>query len=164
LRNNTNCEDDHDNKTASTITLAFPWLESLDTRLALYGPNWHDATPLNQESYIGMWLSELAALPLEAAIKHSGIAMQWYPTRYHATLLSIFAMGNLCELIPPTLRSQNMIYILEEPKHVNSQENSTGNRTSFEAKYSSIIMVVDFDYQVLNVLNVRKLFLQYCVD
>jgi hypothetical protein len=155
---NSNCEDDDDDNeiAESTVTLVLPWLESSDDRLALYGPDWQDATPLDQERYIRTWLSESAALPLEAAAPNeqqqqhgsgsgSGIAIQWYPARYHATLSSIFAMGDLCELIPPTSQQQNMICILEEPEHVNFYR--APGRLSWRDKFPHVIGIVHTNYK-----------------
>jgi hypothetical protein len=116
--------------TTSLVTLVIPWLESADDRIALYGPDWQDATQPEQETYIRKWLAESAGLPLEAD-PVTGLQIQFYPARYHAGLSSIFAMGDVCERLhvpeyddsSSSSASHNQhlsaVCILEEPEHLN---------------------------------------------
>ena len=126
-----------------TVTLVLPWLEVSDDRVALYGSDWEAATPERQEAYIRQWLSESAQLPLEASLESNGIVIQWYPARYHKSLSSIFALGDLCELIPPN--TNNMICILEEPEHVNCYR--APGRESWRDKFPHVIGIVHTNYK-----------------
>jgi digalactosyldiacylglycerol synthase len=131
------------NQKRSTVTLVLPWLEEAEDRLALYGPDWEVATPERQESYIRDWLVESAQLPVEANLESNGIHIQWYPARYHKSLSSIFAMGDLCELIPQD--TTNMICILEEPEHVNCYR--APGRESWRDKFPHVIGIVHTNYK-----------------
>ena len=127
----------------TTVTLALPWLESAEDRVALYGSEWKDATPSDQETYVRNWLKVSAGLPLEADADRGGLRIQWYPGRYHAEMSSIFAMGDLCELIPPD--SHEMICILEEPEHVNWYR-PPGNE-GWRQKFPHVIGIVHTNYK-----------------
>ncbi|KAG7368349.1 hypothetical protein IV203_031092 [Nitzschia inconspicua] len=145
--------------TSSTVTLVLPWLEDPGDREKLYGPAWAlpDKSCDDQEAYIRQWLATSAHLPLEAAPpSEGGIAIQWYPARYHAALSSIFALGDLCEMIPTspdetyqeaTTRSQksNMICILEEPEHVNFYR--APGRESWRDRFGHVIGIVHTNYK-----------------
>jgi hypothetical protein len=111
--------------TTSLVTLVIPWLESADDRVALYGPDWQDATEAEQETYIRQWLADSAGLPLEAD-PATGLQIQFYPARYHAGLSSIFAMGDFCERLQvpeyddsSANNKLSAVCILEEPEHLN---------------------------------------------
>ncbi len=96
----TNNSDNNNNSTfTSTVTLVLPWLFQAEDRVALYGPEWQQATSQDQEAYIRDWLAQKAKLPLEAHVETGGIVILWYPARYHAKLSSIFAMGDICSLL-----------------------------------------------------------------
>ena len=107
----------------STVTLLLPWLESSGDRVALYGEQWRDATRADQEKFIRRWLCESACLALESEVETGGIEIKFYPARYHKSLSSIFAMGDLCQLIPETSHvdrgTPGPVCILEEPEHIN---------------------------------------------
>lgn len=109
----------------------------------MYGADWEDATPERQEAYIRNWLAQSAQLPLEASLESGGIHIQWYPSRYHKSLSSIFAMGDLCELIPED--TSNMICILEEPEHVNCYR--APGRESWRDKFPHVIGIVHTNYK-----------------
>jgi hypothetical protein len=126
-----------------TVTLVLPWLDVPDDRVALYGPDWQVANPERQEAYIRHWLAEAAQLPLEASLATNGIHIQWYPARYHKSLSSIFAMGDLCELIPEN--TNNMICILEEPEHVNCYR--APGRESWRDKFPHVVGIVHTNYK-----------------
>jgi len=99
------------------VTLVQPWLERPEDRLALYGPDWEDATVERQETYLKEWLAHNG---LEDAVR--SLKFDFYPARYHVQLSSIFALGDLCERletqVPPELRDE-AVCLLEEPEHVN---------------------------------------------
>jgi hypothetical protein len=130
-----------------TVTLVLPWLESPEDRRQLYGASWAepDKTPADQEAHIRDWLATAAHLPLEAEPpERGGIAFQWYPARYHAALSSIFALGDLCELIPPD-SGRNTVCILEEPEHVNFYR--APGRESWRDRFPHVIGVVHTNYK-----------------
>jgi digalactosyldiacylglycerol synthase len=93
------------------VHLVVPWLEAAEDRIALYGSDWKDATQQQQEDYLRNWLSK--TVPQAATALH----IHFYPARYHASLSSIFAMGDLCEMID--CDTSDALCILEEPEHVN---------------------------------------------
>ena len=123
----------------SSVTLVLPWLESPQDRIALYGSEWETAKYQDQEAYIRNWLATSAELPQES----QDLQIEWYPARYHAALSSIFAMGDLCELVPPS--SQNMICILEEPEHVNFYR--APGRKSWRDKFPHVIGILHTNYK-----------------
>jgi digalactosyldiacylglycerol synthase len=127
----------------STVTLVLPWLESAEDRVALYGNSWKEATQHDQDVYIRHWLEYSARLPLEANPEQGGIVIQWYPARYHAGLSSIFAMGDLCQLIPHD--TANTTCILEEPEHVNFYR--APGRLSWRDRFSHVIGIVHTNYK-----------------
>jgi hypothetical protein len=142
----------------STVTLVLPWLEDPGDREILYGPAWAslDKTADDQEAFIRKWLDKSAHLPQEAAPPSwGGIAIQWYPARYHAALSSIFALGDLCEMIPedgPECSSNSlghtksdMICILEEPEHVNFYR--APGRESWRDRFGHVIGIVHTNYK-----------------
>ncbi|KAL3904972.1 MAG: hypothetical protein SGILL_009865, partial [Bacillariaceae sp.] len=164
-----NSSDDCDTTTSntpSTVTLVLPWLEDAEDRAKLYGPDWAapDKSCADQEAYIREWLRTSAHMPMEAADpSEGGITIQWYPARYHASLSSIFALGDLCELIPPIdnsgeteedlddssishkPRKSDMICILEEPEHVNFYR--APGRESWRDHFGHVIGIVHTNYK-----------------
>jgi digalactosyldiacylglycerol synthase len=127
----------------STVTLVLPWLEVDEDRLALYGKDWEHATPQIQEEYIRTWLRDSAQMPDEADAQLGGISIEWYPARYHQALSSIFAMGDLCQLIPSS--TSNMICIVEEPEHVNFYR--APGRESWRDKFPHVIGIIHTNYK-----------------
>jgi hypothetical protein len=95
-------------------TLVVPWLEDAQDRTALYGMDWNEATPNQQEDYIRNWLLNEANMPNVSTL----LRIHFYPARYHVSLQSIFAMGDLCERLQVRDPARS-ICILEEPEHVN---------------------------------------------
>ena len=91
-----------------TVTLVVPWLESSTDRIALYGPDWETKTASDHEAYLRSNTSWLGDAP--------NVALLFYPARYHPQLSSIFALGDLCDLLPNDL-SDDGVCILEEPEH-----------------------------------------------
>jgi hypothetical protein len=107
-----------------TTTLVIPWLEDAQDRLALYGEDWEDATCEQQEAFIRTRLKDEANLAYDGddlagdSPQPPHLQIQFYPARYHASLQSIFAMGDLCDRL--VVRDPaHSICILEEPEHVN---------------------------------------------
>lgn len=142
----------------STVTLVLPWLDDPLDREKLYGPAWaaQDKSCDDQESFIRQWLATSAHLPLEAAHpSEGGIAIQWYPAKYHAALSSIFALGDLCEMIPSASfnsgqdsvgsQKSDMICILEEPEHVNFYR--APGRESWRDRFGHVIGIVHTNYK-----------------
>jgi hypothetical protein len=85
------------------VTLVVPWLESPEDRVALYGEEWRDRTVEDHTSYLQtQWL------------QNSTVSLLFYPAKYHSQLSSIFALGDLCELLPTC---EDGVCILEEPEH-----------------------------------------------
>lgn len=110
---------------SAPVYLVLPWLESPEDRVALYGQDWHDATPETQRNYIVDWLATAANLP-EAA---TALRIEFYPARYHSALSSIFAMGDVLEGLTAT--SGRDILILEEPEHLNYYRAPTSRDNKF---------------------------------
>jgi hypothetical protein len=142
-----NADDDQESKIVpSTVTLVLPWLEDPEDREKLYGSAWAavDKTPYDQEVYIRRWLATSAHMPSEAADPtDGGITIQWYPAKYHTTMSSIFALGDLCEMIPSD--NPNLICILEEPEHVNFYR--APGRESWRDKACHVIGVIHTNYK-----------------
>jgi hypothetical protein len=88
------------NNKKSTVTLVVPWLESSQDRVYLYGEEWKDKQPSDQDAYIRDWLRQKANLPLEADLSQGGIQIQFYNARWHKGMNSIFAMGDIESSIP----------------------------------------------------------------
>ena len=121
------------------VTLVIPWLELEEDQLELYGQVFDDEPA--QEAYIRRWLAEHAGMP-DVADPETGLKLLFYPARYHSGLRSIFAMGDICQLIIPdheeeASKNENNnesnstttkvvattstadVCILEEPEHCN---------------------------------------------
>jgi digalactosyldiacylglycerol synthase len=99
--------------TTQWVTLVVPWLELEEDRQELYGRVFQNED--EQEDYIRAWLRNEGDMP-EAADPNTGLKIRFYPARYHSGLKSIFAMGDMCALVPD---SEADICILEEPEHLN---------------------------------------------
>lgn len=98
------------NNTAANITLVLPWLELPEDQETLYGQIFE--SPEDQDAFIRNWLSSSANLKAAS----DGLKIAWYPARYHASLGSIFAMGDM--LINLDQHNKD-VCILEEPEHCN---------------------------------------------
>jgi digalactosyldiacylglycerol synthase len=70
------------------------------------------ATQEEQEVYIRSWLANDAGMPEEA----NGLNILFYPARFHKFYNSIFALGDICDLITDETAD---VCILEEPEHLN---------------------------------------------
>jgi hypothetical protein len=126
-----------------SVTLVIPWLIDPSDRVALYGEEWKDATPEKQEGYIRNWLAHQAGLPKEAYSETGGIDIQWYPAKYHPAMLSIFAMGDLCNLLPS--QSKEYICILEEPEHCNFYR--APGQHSWRSQFGHVIGIAHTNYK-----------------
>jgi hypothetical protein len=98
------------------VALVVPWLELEEDRLELYGPQYNFTCPEDQESYIRTWMRDQAGL-VEEADSEVGLKIIFYAARYHSGLKSIFAMGDICNVIKDDEEAD--VCILEEPEHLN---------------------------------------------
>ena len=103
------------------VTLVIPWLELEQDRRELYGSQHAFESQAEQEQYIRDWMRQQEDL-YEEADPETGIRILFYPARYHSGLRSIFAMGDICSVIPD---EEADIAVLEEAEHVRIV-NSTG--------------------------------------
>lgn len=94
----------------SFVTLVVPWLELPEDQSELYNRVFESTA--DQEGYIRSWLRSDARLPDVA----DELEILFYPARYHSGLRSIFAMGDIMDVIPTANRD---VCILEEPEHCN---------------------------------------------
>jgi digalactosyldiacylglycerol synthase len=90
------------------VTLVIPWLELPEDQMQVYGKVY---TQDQQEDYIRNWLRQA---DLQDVADSLGIV--FYPARYHSGMGSVFAMGDIIQLLNPAQRD---VCILEEPEHCN---------------------------------------------
>ena len=130
------------------VTLVVPWLYEPADRQALYGDEWKDPdkTPGHQEEFLRHWLAHTAKLPLEA----QGLRIRWYPSKYHPSLHSIFAMGDIMMILQDeddniAQHHQNdSICILEEPEHLNFYKAAGVN---WRHKFAHVIGIIHTNYR-----------------
>jgi hypothetical protein len=101
----------HFHHNRSYVTLVIPWLELNEDQIELYNNRIFE-TPAEQEEYIRDWLRTEAKME-DAA---NDLEILFYPARYHSGLRSVFAMGDIMDVIPTAYRD---VCILEEPEHCN---------------------------------------------
>lgn len=94
----------------SFVTLVIPWLELPEDHSELYNRVFESMS--DQEDYIRSWLRNEAMMPDVA----DELEIIFYPARYHSGLRSIFAMGDIMDVIKTANRD---VCILEEPEHCN---------------------------------------------
>jgi hypothetical protein len=95
------------------VTLVVPWLELPDDQQAVYHKVFKNQQ--EQEDYIRTWLRDEAKMD-DVADPDSGLQLLFYPARYHASMGSVFAMGDIMANMDP----QKMdVCVLEEPEHCN---------------------------------------------
>lgn len=130
------------------VHLVIPWLESTDDRFALYGEDWKDATPETQTDFIRGWIETSANLP---SIAHA-LNIHFYPARYHAALSSIFAMGDIFELLESkadgccsSAQKKQAVCILEEPEHLNYFR-APSSSCSYDSFYTIGIVHTNYKY------------------
>ena len=121
------------------VTLVLPWLELEEDREKLYGDGNLFENEIEQEAYIREWLKG-AGLE-EESCNETGLKIIWYPARYHDDLGSIFAMGDICSLIPD---SDADVCILEEPEHLNWYRAPGDGWTT---KFNYVIGIVHTNYK-----------------
>ncbi|GAX28936.1 hypothetical protein FisN_20Lh256 [Fistulifera solaris] len=133
---------------AGPVHLVIPWLESPDDRVALYGEDWRHATPETQTDFIRDWIETSAHLP---SIAHE-LNIHYYPARYHAALSSIFAMGDIFELIESKIENcdsssqkKRVVCILEEPEHLNYFR-APSSSCSYDSFYTIGIVHTNYKY------------------
>jgi len=168
--------NDHDetNEKLGQVTLVIPWLADARDRSKLYGPaaviarDPNDderilvseekeeeeegntvtrpmfATQEEQEVYIRSWLANDAGMPEEA----KGLNILFYPARFHKFYNSIFALGDICDLI--TNQSAD-VCILEEPEHLNWYR--------APGKVEKKIMMFDITVSIADVFSIADAFL-----
>lgn len=130
------------------VHLVVPWLEAPDDRVALYGEDWTDATPETQTDFIREWIETSANLP---SVAHA-LNIHFYPARYHAALSSIFAMGDIFELLESKTEScysaeerKRAVCILEEPEHLNYFR-APSSSCSYDSFYTVGVVHTNYKY------------------
>lgn len=103
----------NENNEQQYVCLVLPWLELAEDQEELYGRVFQ--SPEQQEAYVRSWLENDAQMP-DVADAERGLEILWYPARYHTGLRSIFAMGDIMQLMDPNKMD---VCILEEPEHCN---------------------------------------------
>jgi digalactosyldiacylglycerol synthase len=139
--------------------LVIPWLESAQDRIELYGSEWKDKTPKDQETYIRNWLAQASVVEYECHNNnhdyHSTIEIHFYPARFHKSLGSIFAMGDVCEHLKLSSshndENHDAICILEEPEHLNYYRAS--RRSHWRHIFRHVVGVIHTNYEVYAVQN-----------
>ena len=132
---------DSTGKLHSNVTLVIPWLIDKADRLKVYGESRIFNCEADQEAYIRSWMHDSAYLPNEADAE-TGVQIMFYPSKYHAGLGSIFAMGDICSLI----RDEDAdVCILEEPEHLNwYKAPSTDN---WPRKFCHVVGIIHTNYK-----------------
>lgn len=133
------------------VTLVVPWLTDPAHRLMLYGSatvgNLDSGEQLQlpmfanqeeQEAYIRSWLEGEAGMPEEA----KELKILFYPARYHKSYVSIFASGDIIDLIPDESAD---VCILEEPEHLNWYR--APGSSSWSSKFSHCVGVIHTNYK-----------------
>lgn len=92
------------------VTLIIPWLDLPEDQQETLGRVF--ASPDEQEAYIRDWLR------IDMPDVASELRILFYEARYHSGLGSIFAMGDLLQMIQRTGLTMD-VCIVEEPEHVN---------------------------------------------
>ena len=120
------------------VTLVIPWLQDEKDRVMLYGNTTTFNNSDEQEQYIRSWLANEAGMPTES----KELKIVWYPARFHTFANSIFALGDICDMIP---NDTTGVCILEEPDHLNWYR-SPGS-ASWTTKFSHVVGVIHTNYK-----------------
>lgn len=120
------------------VTLVIPWLHDRNDRIKLYGDALAFESSGEQELYIRKWLADEAGMPVEA----NELNIIFYPSRFHTYANSIFALGDICDMIPTESAD---VCILEEPEHLNWYR-SPGS-SSWVTKFSHVVGVIHTNYK-----------------
>lgn len=127
---------EQDPKREPTVALVVPWLESEVDRVTLYGEEWKDATPETQEIYIRHWLETRAGFP------GVSLSIVWYTARYHSTLSSIFAMGDIFQHLDVP---DDAACVLEEPEHLNFYR--VPGKDTWRGAFSHVVGIIHTNYK-----------------
>lgn len=120
------------------VTLVIPWLQDKKDRLMLYGSTSTFEESSEQESFIRKWLENEAGMPFEA----KKLKILFYPARFHTYANSIFALGDICDMIP----NENAdVCILEEPEHLNWYR--APGSAPWTTKFSHVVGVIHTNYK-----------------
>eukprot|EP00816_Leptocylindrus_hargravesii_P002202 CAMPEP_0196820976 /NCGR_PEP_ID=MMETSP1362-20130617/77315_1 /TAXON_ID=163516 /ORGANISM="Leptocylindrus danicus, Strain CCMP1856" /LENGTH=647 /DNA_ID=CAMNT_0042200021 /DNA_START=40 /DNA_END=1983 /DNA_ORIENTATION=- len=125
----------------SNVTLVVPWLEEENERLKVYGSGRRFECPADQEVFVRQWLAQTAGLPDEADAEH-GLKIMFYNSRYHSGLGSIFAMGDICSLIPD---EDADVCVLEEPEHLNWYKAPSND--NWPTKFCHVVGIIHTNYK-----------------
>lgn len=120
------------------VTLVVPWLQDKKDRLMLYGNTTTFDSSDEQEQYIRNWLANEAGM----AVESKDLRIVWYPARFHTYANSIFALGDICDMIPD---EDADVCICEEPEHLNWYR-SPGS-ASWTAKFNHVVGVIHTNYK-----------------
>jgi len=120
------------------VTLVIPWLQDKNDRIMLYGNALAFESSGEQELYIRKWLADEAGMPVEA----KELNILFYPSKFHKYANSIFALGDICDMIPTKSAD---VCILEEPEHLNWYR-SPGS-SSWITKFSHVVGVIHTNYK-----------------
>ena len=123
---------------AGHVTLVIPWLQVENDRVMLYGNTTIFDNCDDQEQYIRNWLANEAGMPHEA----EELKIMFYPARFHTYANSIFALGDICNMISDKHAD---VCILEEPEHLNWYR-SPGS-ASWTAKFCHVVGVIHTNYK-----------------
>lgn len=125
------------------VTLVVPWLQDDDDRRVLYGKSGDQTVPFKdqeeQEAYIRNWLSTEADMAAEA----EELNIIFYPAKFHNKYNSIFALGDICELIDDRTSD---VCILEEPEHLNWYNKPKGT-SPWTSKFGHCVGVIHTNYK-----------------
>jgi hypothetical protein len=113
------------------VTFVIPWLEWPEDQQTLYGRVFANCS--EQEEYIRSWLRDDAEMA-DAACPTTGLEIVFYPARYHAGLGSIFAMGDIMEMVSSSSSS--------------SFENSNGSNNSTTDEWDTTNSTSDLSRQL----------------
>mmetsp|Transcript_25941 Transcript_25941/g.52035 ORF Transcript_25941/g.52035 Transcript_25941/m.52035 type:complete len:972 (+) Transcript_25941:156-3071(+) len=119
------------------VTLVVPWLVERSDRDMLYDGNVFENME-EQEVFIRRWLADDAGMPVEA----EELKILFYPARYHKYYNSIFALGDICDLIPNNTAD---VCILEEPEHLNWYR--APGSSSWTSKFCHCVGVIHTNYK-----------------
>lgn len=119
------------------VTLLIPWLTDVNDRVMLFGGDSFEDEQ-EQEVFIRDWLANEAGMPDEA----KELNITFYPARYHHFAQSIFALGDICDLIP---NDQTDVCILEEPEHLNWYR--APGSSPWTSKFRHVLGIIHTNYK-----------------
>ena len=120
------------------VTLVIPWLQDMNDRMLLYGNAMPFDNQEDQEKYIRKWLADEAGMPSEA----DQLKIMFYPARFHTYANSIFALVDICDMIP---HNHADVCILEEPEHLNWYR-SPGS-AYWTTKFCHVVGIIHTNYK-----------------